>query len=241
MVGADLSRDSQVMVKRLYPMIACGGIVTAVAAAVVGQIDPDPYLDPINLTLSDYAVLDRSGATEVAMVVLGLSSLALLAGMRAVRAPVSGWPERLMLVWSLALVVAAIVPTSAIAEGMTWAAQVHRYVSVAAFVSLPAATALLVGRFAADDRWKAVARPVEWLTLASGIGLAAMTYLALPGHGLMIGLVERVFLTVEVTVLGVLAVQLARLAWRDAFLDQAAAVGNIARRADQVLHRLRGI
>ncbi|WP_228642385.1 DUF998 domain-containing protein [Microtetraspora sp. AC03309] len=229
------------MVKRLYPMIACGGIVTAVAAAVVGQIDPDPYLDPINLTLSDYAVLDRSGATEVAMVVLGLSSLALLAGMRAVRAPVSGWPERLMLVWSLALVVAAIVPTSAIAEGMTWAAQVHRYVSVAAFVSLPAATALLVGRFAADDRWKAVARPVEWLTLASGIGLAAMTYLALPGHGLMIGLVERVFLTVEVTVLGVLAVQLARLAWRDAFLDQAAAVGNIARRADQVLHRLRGI
>ncbi|MEV0972733.1 DUF998 domain-containing protein [Microtetraspora glauca] len=229
------------MVKRLYPMIACGGIVTAVVAAVVGQIDPDPYLDPINLTLSDYAVLDRSGATEVAMVVLGLSSLALLAGMRAVRAPVSGWPERLMLVWSLALVVAAIVPTSAIAEGMTWAAQVHRYVSVAAFVSLPAATALLVGRFAADDRWKAVARPVEWLTLASGIGLAAMTYLALPGHGLMIGLVERVFLTVEVTVLGVLAVQLARLAWKDAFLDQAAAVGNIARRADQVLHRLRGI
>ncbi len=222
-------------------MIACGGIVTAVVAAVVGQIDPDPYLDPINLTLSDYAVLDRSGATEVAMVVLGLSSLALLAGMRAVRAPVSGWPERLMLVWSLALVVAAIVPTSAIAEGMTWAAQVHRYVSVAAFVSLPAATALLVGRFAADDRWKAVARPVEWLTLASGIGLAAMTYLALPGHGLMIGLVERVFLTVEVTVLGVLAVQLARLAWKDAFLDQAAAVGNIARRADQVLHRLRGI
>ncbi|WP_285706848.1 DUF998 domain-containing protein [Microtetraspora sp. NBRC 16547] len=229
------------MVKRLYPVLACGGIMIAVAAAVVGQIDPDPYLDPINLTLSDYAVLDRSGATEVAMVVLGGSSLALLAGMRAVRAPVSGWPERLMLVWSLALVVAATVPTSAVSEGMTWAAQVHRYVSVAAFVSLPAATAQLVGRFAADDRWKPVARPVEWLTLASGIGLAAMTYLALPGQGLMIGLVERFFLTVEVTILGVLAVNLARLAWKDAFLGHPPVAGNVVRRADQALHRLRGI
>ncbi|WP_157530794.1 DUF998 domain-containing protein [Microtetraspora niveoalba] len=229
------------MVKRLYPLLACAGIMTAVVAAVVGQIDPDPYLDPVNLTLSDYAVLDRSGATEVAMVVLGASSLALLAGMRAVRAPVSGWPERLMVVWSLALVVAAIVPTSAVTEGMTWSAQVHRYVSVAAFVSLPAATAQLVGRFTQDGRWRAAARPVEWLTLASGIGLAAMTYLALPGHGLMIGLVERLFLAVEVAVLGVLAVQTARLAWRDVFAARPAVAGNIASRADQELHRLRGI
>ncbi|MGI5492916.1 DUF998 domain-containing protein [Microtetraspora malaysiensis] len=229
------------MVKRIYPLLACAGVMTAVAAAVVGQIDPDPYLDPLDLTLTDYAVLDRSGATEVAMVVLGGGSLALLAGMRAVRAPVSGWPERLMLVWSLALVAAAIMPASALSEEASWAAQVHRYVSVAAFVSLPAATAQLVGRFAADERWRAVARPVEWLTLASGIGLAAMTYLALPGHGLMIGLAERLFLAVEVAVLGVLAVQLARLAWRDAFLHQPAVAGNVARRADQVLHRLRGI
>ncbi|WP_433417127.1 DUF998 domain-containing protein [Microtetraspora malaysiensis] len=229
------------MVKRIYPLLACAGIATAVAAAVVGQIDPDPYLDPLNLALTDYAVLDRSGATEVAMVVLGGGSLALLAGMRAVRAPVSGWPERLMLVWSLALVAAAIMPASAFTEGASWAAQVHRYVSVAGFVSLPAAMAQLVGRFAADERWRAVARPVEWLTLASGIGLAAMTYLALPGHGLMIGLAERLFLAVEVAVLGVLAVQLARLAWRDAFLHQPAVAGNVVRRADQVLHRLRGI
>ncbi|MFF4775350.1 DUF998 domain-containing protein [Microtetraspora fusca] len=229
------------MVKRIYPLLACAGIMIAVAAAVVGQLDPDPYLDPLDLALTDYVVLDRSGATEVAMVVLGGGSLALLAGMRAVRAPVSGWPERLMLVWSLALVATAIMPASAVSEGVSWSAQVHRYVSVVAFVSLPAATAQLVGRFAADGRWRAVARPVEWLTLASGLGLAAMTYLALPGHGLLIGLAERLFLAVEVAVLGVLAVQLARLAWRDAFLHQPAVAGNVARRADQVLHRLRGI
>ncbi|GAA1268662.1 hypothetical protein Psi02_10740 [Planotetraspora silvatica] len=200
------------MVKRLYPVLACGGILFAVIYVVTAQVAGDSALDPVTMTISEYASLDRGVGIEVAMAVLGLSSLALLAGMRAVRAPVDGWPRVLMIVWSASLVVAAFVPTAAGAEH-GWATAVHLVLSAAAFVSLPAAATLLVGRLAQDERWSPAARPVEWLALAGGLGLAAITYVALPGHGVMVGLVERLLLGTEVAVLLVLAVRLLRLTW----------------------------
>ncbi|WP_433436348.1 DUF998 domain-containing protein [Nonomuraea sp. CA-141351] len=192
-------------VKRLYPLIACASILFSVVAVVAGQFGPDPYLDPLNVTISEYAVSDRGGVTEVAMAVLGVGSLALLAGLRAAGAPVRGMPEWLLGVWSGALMVAALVPTTPIGADLDLAAQVHRYVSVVAFVSLPAAGALLVPRLASDERWKPVARVVEWVALAGGFGLLAITYVAMPGERVMIGLVERLLLGAEVALLGVLA------------------------------------
>ncbi|HEX4814826.1 MAG TPA: DUF998 domain-containing protein, partial [Nonomuraea sp.] len=141
-------------------------------------------------------------------------SAALLAGLRAVGAPVRGMPERLLMVWSGALVVAAIVPTTPIGADLDVAAQIHRYVSVAAFVSLPAAGALLVPRLGAHAEWKPVARAVEWVALAGGFGLLAITYVALPGGRVMIGLVERLLLGAEVTLLAVLAAWLTWLTWQ---------------------------
>lgn len=200
-------------VKKACPLVACAAIAFAVAGVVAGQLGPDPHLDPLNVTVSEYAVADRGGVTEVAMAVMALGSLALLAGLRAVGAPVRGMPERLMLVWSGALFVAAVIPTTPLGADLTVAAQVHRYVSVAAFVALPAAGALLVPRLAADPVWKPVARTVEWLTLAGGLGLLAITYVALPGERVMIGLVERVLLGAEVALLAVLAGWLVRVVW----------------------------
>ncbi|MER6949465.1 DUF998 domain-containing protein [Nonomuraea sp. NPDC000554] len=203
-------------VKRFYPLIACVSIVFSVVAIVVGQFVPDPYLDPMNVTISEYAVSDRGGVTEVAMAVLGVGSLALLGGLRAAGAPVRGLPERLLMVWSGALVVAAVVPTTPIGADLTLTAQIHRYVSVAAFVSLPAAATLLVPRLAADAAWKPVARVMEWTALACGFGLLAITYVALPGERVLIGLVERLLLGAEVAVLAVLAAWLVRLTWTKA-------------------------
>ncbi|MGV9325424.1 DUF998 domain-containing protein [Streptosporangium sandarakinum] len=199
--------------KRLYPLIACAGTAAAIVAAIAGQIDPDPQLDPLNLTISEYAVLDRGGATEFAMACLGVASLALVAGLRAVRAPIGAAAERLMLAWSAALVVIAVVPTVAPGLAMDLGAQVHRYVSIAAFLALPAAGALMAPGLGRDERWRVVARPVEWLTLAGGFGLLALTYVALPGDRVLIGLAERALLVTEVALLGVLAVRLAWLAW----------------------------
>ncbi|KAB8190253.1 DUF998 domain-containing protein [Nonomuraea phyllanthi] len=199
--------------QRLYPLIACASILFSVVAVVVGQFDPDPHLDPLAITISEYAVADRGGVTEVAMAVLGIGSVALLAGLRAAGAPVRGVPAWLLGVWSGALVVAAAIPTTPIGADLDAAAQVHRYVSVAAFVSLPAAGALLVSRLGADGRWKPVARVVEWVALAGGFGLLAITYVALPGDRVMIGLVERLLLGAEVALLAVLAGWLAWLVW----------------------------
>ncbi|MEV5888325.1 DUF998 domain-containing protein [Nonomuraea fuscirosea] len=200
-------------VKRLYPLIACASILFSVVAVVAGQLGPDPYLDPMNVTVSEYAVSDRGGVTEIAMAVLGIGSLALLLGLRSAGAPVRGMPERLLMVWSGALVVAAVIPTTPIGHDLDLAAQIHRYVSVAAFVSLPAAGALLVPRLTADAAWKPVARAVEWVALAGGFGLLAITYVAMPGERVMIGLVERLLLGAEVALLAVLAVWLMRLTW----------------------------
>lgn len=206
-----------VAVRRWYPVIAAGAILFSVIAVIVGQFDPDSYLDPMNITISEYAVADRGGITEIAMAVLGLGSLALLGGLRAAGAPIKGLPEKLLMVWSGALIIAAIIPTTPIGQDLTLTAQIHRYVSIAAFLSLPAAAALLVPRFNADDRWKAVARPVEWLALAGGFGVLAITYVALPGDRVMIGLVERGLLAAEVALLGVLAVRLVQLSWQRSF------------------------
>ncbi|GGK81110.1 hypothetical protein Ppa06_55970 [Planomonospora parontospora subsp. parontospora] len=199
--------------KMLYPLIACAGILIAAVAAVVGQIDPDPYLDPLNLTISEYAVLDRGGATEFAMMSLGVASFALVAGLRAVRAPVGTAAERLMLVWSAALVLIAVAPTVVPGAVLDLGAQVHRYVSVGAFAAMPVAGMLMVTSLSEDERWRAAARPVEWLSLAGGFGLLAITYVALPGDRVLIGLVERVLLGAEVALVAVLAVRLLQLTW----------------------------
>ena len=104
---------SHARLKRFYPLIACAGIATAAVATVMGQVDPVPYPDPLNLTISEYAALERRGATQFAMASLGIASFALVAGLRAVKAPVGVAAERLMLVWSAALIVLAIVPDAA--------------------------------------------------------------------------------------------------------------------------------
>jgi hypothetical protein len=212
---------------KIYPLIACTGIATAaVATAAIGLIDPVPYPDPLNLTISEYAALSGGGVTQFAMASLGIASFALVAGLRAVKAPVGVAAERLMLVWSAALLVLAIVPAATSGPLADLSAQVHRYVSIAAFVAMPAAGALMVARFSEDERWRAVARPVEWLALAGGFGLLAITYVALPGDGVLIGLVERVLLGTEIALVGVLAVRLARLTWvRSAARASRAALG----------------
>lgn len=199
--------------KRIVPLAALAGVVVAVITAVAGQLDSDPTLDPVRLTVGEYAALAPGGATETALAVLGLASLALLAGLRGAGAPVRGWPERLLLVWSGALVLTALLPAAAPGEALDLTALAHRAASTAAFLSLPAAAGLLAPRLAADERWRGAARPLEWLALAGGLGLAAITYVALPGDRIMIGLVERLLLGVEAAVIVLLAVHLVRLAW----------------------------
>ncbi|WP_062350730.1 DUF998 domain-containing protein [Herbidospora yilanensis] len=189
------------MVKRLSPVIAISGLVLAMAAVVAGQLDPSPHLDPVALSISEYAAQERGVLTEFALAMLGLASLALLAGLKAAAAPIDGWPERLILLWSLTLLGVAVIP---------WA-RAQDYLVAVAFLALPVATAQLAGRFGDHDEWRPVARTLEWLTLLAGLGLAAVTYAALPGRGMLIGAAERGLLVVEFMLVASIAWQLLRV------------------------------
>ncbi|MEO3869854.1 DUF998 domain-containing protein [Nonomuraea sp. B12E4] len=193
--------------------VAFGSIVCSLIVTVISQIGLGSRVDLVNVTVSEFAMSEGGGVVAAAMAVLGVGSLVLVVGLRAAGAPVRGLPERLLVVWSGALVVAALVPATPLGADPDLAAQIHRYASMAAFVSLPAAGALLVPRLTSDARWKPVARVVEWVALAGGFGLLAITYVALPGDRVMIGLVERLLLGAEVALLVVLGGWLVRLAW----------------------------
>lgn len=200
------------MVKRLSPVVAGGGAILVVVISVVAVlVGGEASLDPLSATISEYAAAG-GGTVRWALGALGLASLALVAGLRAVGAPIDGWPARLLCVWSWALI--ALVAVSGVRAGFGWdsgwGSEVDRAVSLAAFVSVPAAAAQLVGRFEGDERWRGIARPLEWLALAAGLGLATLTYVALPGHGVMIGLVERLLFAIELAILALLAGRLLR-------------------------------
>ncbi|MFI6484874.1 DUF998 domain-containing protein [Nonomuraea sp. NPDC050663] len=126
-----------------------------------------------------------------ALVSMSLGALALLAGLRAAGAPLRGLPERILLGWSL------LLPVS----------------PMAALYVLPVAAVLMVPKLAADGGWRPVARTVEWLTLVTGFGVLALTYVVFPGEQVMIGLVERGLLGAELALLGVLAGRAAMVAW----------------------------
>lgn len=191
---------------------ATGGLILTVMLAVVGHVDADPAYNPLTLTVSDYAVSDRGGPVDAAMVTLGVASLALLAGLCVVRAPVRATAAALFLVWVGGLLVSAVVPTDPIGAPMSSAGLVHRYTSVSAFVSLPLAATVLSHRLDHDRRWQAIGTRMRLLAAASAAGLLLMLYVAFPGHRVMLGLVERALILVEMGLLGVLAVHLFRVA-----------------------------
>ncbi|MGW3113466.1 DUF998 domain-containing protein [Streptomyces sp. NPDC001091] len=177
-------------------------IALAVNAALWAPMDTDPERSPLSLTVSDFAALDRGGPIETGMALLGVASLLLLAW--AARAlPVRGLPSVLLAVWGLGLVVAAAVPTDALTtHHLSGSAYVHRYASVAAFVALPSAALMLARRLGPGERRARSIRVLGWAALA---GAAVMACSANLGDRELIGLVERVLLGCEVTLLGVLA------------------------------------
>jgi hypothetical protein len=189
---------------RFYGGLAAAGIAVAAALVVDGHVDPSSDLDPWSLTISDFAVSDRGGVIDVAMVVTALATVVTLAGLHAAGVRLRGWPVLLFSLWAGGLVLAAIVPTSEPGLPLNGAAYVHRYASVMAFAALPLAALTLSVRLLAG----ATVRCVRGLTITSAVCMLAMLYSAYPGHRMLIGLAERALIGSEVAVLVVLAAAL---------------------------------
>ncbi|MEU4779797.1 DUF998 domain-containing protein [Micromonospora sp. NPDC023633] len=188
-------------------LLALGGIALAALLAVIGHAEVNEDLDPWALTVSDYAVSDRGGVIDVAMVVLAAATAVLLPALwRAHRPPAAGTnraAEALLAAWVGGLLLAAVVPTNEPGLPMDAAAYVHRYASVVAFLALPVAGWLLARHLP-----ESAGRRVRGLATASVALAAAMVWSAYPGDRLLLGLVERLLILTEVAMLVVVAVTL---------------------------------
>jgi Protein of unknown function (DUF998) len=176
---------------------ACTALVGAgltLLLAVLGQFGPDPDFSQVSLTVSDYAVADRGGVTDWAMLMFGGSALALLFTLERPRRLVSA----ILALFATAMVIAAIAPTD---DGMqlTLAGSIHRYASVAAFAALPTAGLLLAARFGR------LAGLIRGLVGASSVFMLAMLGSATLADRGGIGVAERLLLLTGVILLGVLA------------------------------------
>ena len=130
-------------------LLALGGIALAALLTVIGHVEVNDDLNPWALTISDFAVSDRGGVIDVAMVVLALATGG--AAVRSCAAPTHPDPalparaaELLLGAWWAGLLLAAAgADATSRGTAMTTAAYLHRYASVVAFLALP------VGRLAA--------------------------------------------------------------------------------------------
>jgi hypothetical protein len=206
-----LMSSHQATAARVFGTVSMLGLVTAVVATVVGHIGLGPGYDPLELTISDYALSNRGVTIEIAMVALAVAAPALLAGLRAVGTAIRGMPAVLLSIWSVGLLIAAIIPTDPPGlPTMSTAALVHRYTSVAAFVALPIAAALIAARFAGLG--SRLASTVRWLCVSCVVGIGALWYVAFPGGRVMMGLVERGLVAIEIAILAVITLGVLRAA-----------------------------
>ncbi|MFF0466725.1 DUF998 domain-containing protein [Micromonospora zamorensis] len=192
-------------VTRSTGLLALGGIALAALLTVIGHLEVNDDLNPWALTISDFAVSDRGGVIDVAMVVLALATVALLYGLRRAGPPRSrsGRTAELLLgAWVGGLLLAAVVPTNEPGTAMTTAAYLHRYASVVAFLALPVSGWLLARR----PTLAPATRTLRILVLLSLALAAAMIWSAYPGDRMLIGLAERLLIVAEVAVLATVAI-----------------------------------
>jgi hypothetical protein len=185
--------------------MSLAGLVLTVVLAVEGQVGPDPHFDPFALTVSDYAVADRGGATDWAMVTLAASTVLLVFALPGIRRP-ARW---LLWLFAVGMLIAAAAPTDS-GPDLSTTGHVHRYASVTAFVVLPAA-GLLIARGAAPLLGWA-APTVRRLATAAMVFMAAMLASQVFADRALIGLAERLLLVTGVALLAVLAARAYALA-----------------------------
>ncbi|MER5455428.1 DUF998 domain-containing protein [Micromonospora sp. NPDC002389] len=190
--------------------LVLGGIALAALLAVIGHAGVEG-LDPLSLTVSDYAVSESGGAIHLAMLTLAAASAVLVLGLRHLgRSGTStgtgrgrlGTAQVLLAAWAGGLLLAGLVPTNPPGTEMGTAAYVHRYASVVAFLALPLAGWLIAAQLPATAR---TARWLRGLTIASLLLAAAMVWSAYPGDRAYYGLIERALILAEVALLTVLA------------------------------------
>ncbi|PMR58259.1 DUF998 domain-containing protein [Verrucosispora sp. ts21] len=189
--------------------LALGGIALAALLGVIGHLGVRD-LDPVSLTVSDYAVSESGGVIHLAMLTLGVASALLVPALGRLAGPGAragrlGAAQLLLAAWAGGLLLAGLVPTNPPGTEMGTAAYVHRYASVVAFLALPVVGWLLAAHLPTGARTR------HWLRVLAVVSLllaATQIWSAYPGDRVFYGLIERGLILSEVTLLALLAVAL---------------------------------
>jgi hypothetical protein len=160
-------------------------------AAVTTEEALRPMYDPVQRTISELAVGSYGFLQISAFVALGLSLIALPAGLwqRLRSTLVSRVGLCLIALGGVASFVAAAFPTDLRnAAAATVSGQIHATIAGAGYACLITAMLLLSLHFRDDLRWRPIHLPASVLTLS---GIAALLSMAAAGNSDVAGLVQR--------------------------------------------------
>jgi hypothetical protein len=199
MTTTDLVKRASGTSRRARVITACLAGIAVVGvlyffAAVSAEEALRPMYDPIQRTISELAV-GRYGFLQIsAFIALGLSLLALPAGLwqRLRSTLVSRLGLCLIALGGVASFVAAAFPTDLRnAAVATVSGEIHATIAGAGYACLITAMLLLSLHFRGDLRWRPIHLPASVLTLA---GIAALLSMAAVGQSDIVGLVQRLMI-----------------------------------------------
>lgn len=194
-----------------------GLVLLALCVGIIGYLDLNASslgVDPIRRTISEYGLHDQAYLFNTAVICLAFGSLAVLAALvvrRTVKA--ISVASVMMVLWSAGLVGVTLFPKHDWAVGPSASGNVHRVVSLVAFIALPIAVALIVRRRGAAARpvparvaaWCAVLA-VAWFAMI-GVAIVNMAMGGQPWwQTIPLGLVERGLAGSELLAVAALAV-----------------------------------
>lgn len=179
-----------------FGLITIVGIALYVILDVIAQI-LSPY-NPLRQAESDLAVgFSFSWLMTINFVIRGLLSFALIAGL--VKGMTVAGRSRagliLLGVWAVGALLLAVFPTDLAGERVTRHGAIHLLVAVIAFLCVAVGEIILSWQFAADARWRSLARPARILAVLTLIAcLLTLGDAAIPGLKHIPGFTERLFL-----------------------------------------------
>jgi hypothetical protein len=198
---------------RLLGAAALSGVTLTLAIfAVLHLLPPTSDISPVHRTISEYALTSSGWAFNLAVIMLALSSVAVLVGAVIIRlVPPVSVGTVFGALWVAGLLAIVNFPKHNWALGaISHTGQIHRLASLVAFIALPVAVMSITRRRGRPSQPRS-ARWAFWLAAASLLWFVPMLYAIATTPGawwqvIPLGLIERGLALTEVAALLALAV-----------------------------------